>query len=825
MKLNLPKVTGVGTVSVINSNFDKLAKELQDKVLYRKNPAGEPNALQGDLDGNGNDISNVGDVRANRIFIDGKEVLGGAGGGLAGPSGPAGIAGPPGPIGPSGPASTIGPAGPAGVQGAVGSQGFQGIQGPVGPQGVLGGTGATGPTGTQGVVGPASTVVGPVGAQGITGATGIQGAVGPSGPSGDAAKYQTLTMANPVLWNDVNGTTAQLTLTANTTLSIPSNLKVGLHILAVDQDAVGGRVLTFAASYKLIDAAASTAANTRAIYWIVSDGFGCMVTVYRQGSALTAPAPVDGFPTKVVGAYYETYDYANTPIDQLSNLINVVYLFTAHPQGTPVNGNYNNVGNGSFTWDDAGAAHCTAIKIQAARSQGKKVIMTVGGSQNGFNFTTRQQADNFITSFGVMYNQAGGVDGCDFNNFEAGVGSSATEMVYIATRLKALYGGNNFAITCPPAPDASFAPNDRVITKALSDAGVLTYAAPQFYDTSVFKPAGVVSGYINQWVTHLGDPQKVVAGLSSNYSGIGQPAGSYNQALTQAETEREVTTFLAAHPLLRGVYFWTTKTAAAESNVTLASIRNKLLNVATPIPASDQALTNAMAGQVGAWLDGAMTYLRQPGGAVLTAVNQAVGKFVDRSGGVKDAAITAPDEAYYREAGAFKYVESYGRFNSTTGGGSGVGGGTGFFYCSAVKLNADYPYIYSDGTTLENGRHVRYDAFSGKVIFSVGTGTAQSSVASQVLAPVNTIPAVKMVIKAWQDATNLFLQVNGGEIFSAASAACATPPAMTNYALCGSFIANPGSSTMNIYYHFHTLNPLTASLRDGVSTYISGKIG
>ena len=848
MKLILPKVTGVNATSVINSNFNKIVLELQNEVLYRKNPVGEPNALENDIDANGKDINNVSDLRADRVFVDGVELksTGSVVGiqGPAGPAGPSGATGPVGPVGPTGNASTVGPTGPQGIQGIqgpvgpagiAGTNGTNGTNGATGPQGPAGATGAPGATGATGPVGAASTVPGPTGStgpQGTTGATGLAGPVGPQGPAGAAEKMQTLTMGSTVNWDAALGGVAQLTLTGAATITLPSNLKVGLHILIVDQNATGGHVLTFASPYRVLDNAATTAANTRAIYFIVSDGFGAMVSVYRQSVPSTVNGttpPVDGFPTKVVAAYYETYDYSNTPIDQLSSLFNVIYLFNAQPSN--INGvapvapaTRNNYGNGSFTWFDAGAAHCTAAKIQAARAQGKKIIMTIGGASAGYNFSTREKADAFLASFATIMTQTGGVDGCDFNNFEAGVGSSATEMVYIATRLKALYGGNNFAITCPPAPDAS-ATADRLMTKAMSDAGVLTYAAPQFYDAAWFKGAGIVKGYVDQWVTHLGSAQKVVMGLSANYDGYSEPAGSYGKALTRAETEREVDAVFAAHPTIRGVYFWNSKTSAADAFGTVTSVKNKLNAIGAPIGSSDQDLVVAMEGQTGAWLDTGMAHVRQPGGGAVTATGQVVGSFIDRSAGAENAIITAPDEGYYRSVGGFNYVESYGKYSSTNGGGTGASPSTGFFFCQAAKINSDFPYIYSDGNLTTNGRHITYEKDIGQIRFSVGTAAGLKQVFSQTLVTdLTTIPATKLVIKAWQDATNIYLQVNNGPIASVASGVPVTP-SITNYAICGALVTTPGFSSMHIYYHFHTLSPLTEAKRNSVAAYIAGKIG
>lgn len=61
-KITLNDVTNIDGLSVINDNFDKIEQELQNKVLYRDNPSGEPNAMENSIDMNGFDIINAGRV-------------------------------------------------------------------------------------------------------------------------------------------------------------------------------------------------------------------------------------------------------------------------------------------------------------------------------------------------------------------------------------------------------------------------------------------------------------------------------------------------------------------------------------------------------------------------------------------------------------------------------------------------------------------------------------------------------------------------------------------------------------------------------------------
>ncbi len=62
MKTPLNDVTSIDSLATINSNFDKIEQALQDQVLYRNNPDGEPNTVENTLDMNGQDIINIGNL-------------------------------------------------------------------------------------------------------------------------------------------------------------------------------------------------------------------------------------------------------------------------------------------------------------------------------------------------------------------------------------------------------------------------------------------------------------------------------------------------------------------------------------------------------------------------------------------------------------------------------------------------------------------------------------------------------------------------------------------------------------------------------------------
>lgn len=64
-KISLNTITsGFSSITALNNNFSTLSNEMQDKVLYRNNPNGEPNEMYNDLDMNGYRILNLGNTTA-----------------------------------------------------------------------------------------------------------------------------------------------------------------------------------------------------------------------------------------------------------------------------------------------------------------------------------------------------------------------------------------------------------------------------------------------------------------------------------------------------------------------------------------------------------------------------------------------------------------------------------------------------------------------------------------------------------------------------------------------------------------------------------------
>ena len=274
-----------------------------------------------------------------------------------------------------------------------------------------------------------------------------------------------------------------------------------------------------------------------------------LATGVTTAAAAAPAAGLAAMPSKVLGCYYTAWDTGTYKIGDVPTDFNVIYLFHCKPAGSAVNGSWNNVGDGTFTFEYFN--DIPRDQVQAVRARGQKVILTVGGAGAGYAWDNRTKSTNFVNSFKAIADQLGGVDGIDFNNYEAGIITSdnydavSTEMVWIAQQLKAAYGAN-FAVTSPPQPNDTL---QQSLMKALKDAGVLTYAAPQFYDWSGFNAVGYISNSINTWSALLGEGNLAV-GMSANYG----------NGPSLDDCAREWSTIKGAHAGVRGMFCWSAQT-------------------------------------------------------------------------------------------------------------------------------------------------------------------------------------------------------------------------------------------------------------------------
>jgi hypothetical protein len=261
------------------------------------------------------------------------------------------------------------------------------------------------------------------------------------------------------------------------------------------------------------------------------------VTTAPAAPAAAQQASASGLPSRILGCYFTGWDTAYKITDVPSDF-NVIYLFHCKPVG-------GHGGDGSFMFEFSGDV--TAAQVQAVRSRGQKVILTVGGAGAGFAWDSRAKSTNFVNSFKAIVASLGGVDGIDYNNYEGSVihnGNYAVvsgEMIWISQQLKAAYGAG-FAVTSPAQPND---PLQQQLMVDMQKAGVLTYAAPQYYDWSGFNAPGFISTRTGTWVGLLGE-QATAVGLSAGYS----DGPSLDDCI------REWNVIKKNYPNVRGMFCW-----------------------------------------------------------------------------------------------------------------------------------------------------------------------------------------------------------------------------------------------------------------------------
>ena len=252
---------------------------------------------------------------------------------------------------------------------------------------------------------------------------------------------------------------------------------------------------------------------------------------------------------KVVGVYYPNWTPAPPRIRNLDANYNLVYLFAA----TPVGGAPGTTGAVTFTppGDGQGAATNLVADIAYARkTQGRKIMLSVGGAGNGMSFPNRDKSQHFLDSVVAIYNQLGGIDGLDWNTFEGNQAPDTSEMIWISLQLKQRFPG--FVISAPPAPWNAV---DKVFCQAMVSAGAMDYAAPQYYDGPGLADPSYVVPNVAEWVALLG-ASHVVVGF-----GINPSAANY---MTPADAILIWNQVHAANPAIHGGFDWEISTDLAQ---------------------------------------------------------------------------------------------------------------------------------------------------------------------------------------------------------------------------------------------------------------------
>ncbi|MFA9447195.1 glycosyl hydrolase family 18 protein, partial [Egicoccus sp. AB-alg6-2] len=189
-----------------------------------------------------------------------------------------------------------------------------------------------------------------------------------------------------------------------------------------------------------------------------------------------------GLPSKVVGGYWT---YWRAPrLRDVPAAYNTVYLFSARPTGGQPGT------DGSVFFEQSNQTHAELVAdIAHLRSQGRAVILSIGGAGEALDITTNARREAFLASIHRIHRSLGGFDGIDWNiEEERLIQANIPNAVWVSQQLKATYGPR-FAITTPPAP---WRQADINFVTALNNGRALDLVAPQYYDHSSLTDATYV---------------------------------------------------------------------------------------------------------------------------------------------------------------------------------------------------------------------------------------------------------------------------------------------------------------------------------------------
>ena len=66
---------GYASAASLNATFNILEDNFNNRVLYRKNPSGEDNAMENNLDMNNYNILNVGNMQVDSVTVNGVDII------------------------------------------------------------------------------------------------------------------------------------------------------------------------------------------------------------------------------------------------------------------------------------------------------------------------------------------------------------------------------------------------------------------------------------------------------------------------------------------------------------------------------------------------------------------------------------------------------------------------------------------------------------------------------------------------------------------------------------------------------------------------------
>lgn len=246
-------------------------------------------------------------------------------------------------------------------------------------------------------------------------------------------------------------------------------------------------------------------------------------TVTTNGSSGGA-APM-AYPAKAVGLYHMMWSNSGSP--PLSTTpTNVNNIRLAFAQGDPPT---------LVGWTAQGQSTFVS-QANDLRSQGKCIILSLGGAGGSINVSNRQAVVDGILNINSQIT----LDGIDWDL--EGPSMAAADVVWIAQQLDMARGAHMANTMVPNGGNVS---QYLSVAKNLQDAGLLDEYGQQFYDAVVSKEAAL--GRIDEAISY---------GIPENKISIGMMVGDADTYWTVQECIDNVTWIKQQRPNLKGGYLW-----------------------------------------------------------------------------------------------------------------------------------------------------------------------------------------------------------------------------------------------------------------------------
>lgn len=275
-------------------------------------------------------------------------------------------------------------------------------------------------------------------------------------------------------------------------------------------------------------------------------------------------------------------------------------------------------------------------------------------------------------------------------------------------------------------------------------------------------------------------------------------------------------TSTAGTPTNNGIYLWNKSTVAVHCKV----LNNFITGFDNGISVNNPGATGTVYGitATGNFITGCNAIITIPG----TITIDASCTFQVGTAPTPPALVTPDTERFVIQNSVALWWLDTGATWSPMAASMG-GATTGFYFTSAVKMTGGWiNTLWSDRSGANTGYDVTYDGGLDKIIFSVGTGAARTSVQSN--GTLGGFSGSAFVVTCWDDGTNLNIQINNGAVATSAAHGAVSAGG-------GAFVGMQDASKTNVNYaRFYGMmwaknTPLSSADRAGNKTWLGAKVG